>query len=213
MATSVTGRRSARPRVILIGGTSHAGKSSLARELAARLAYEPLSTDKLARHPGRPWPPGEASVPPDVAQHYGALAPEALIGSVLRHYGTMWPMIRALVEARAADSAAPGLVLEGSALWPERAAQLLGGGSVAGLWLVADEALIEARIRRESRFEAADRAGRALIEAFLERTRRYQHRMLEVVVRLGLPRLDVRAGEPIGALADRALDLLGMGGR
>ncbi len=213
MATSLAGRSPERPRqqprVVLIGGTSHAGKSSLARELAERLGYEPRSTDKLARHPGRPWPQGETPIPAHVALHYSTRAPEALIRSVTRHYESMWPMICELIETRAADAAGAGLVLEGSALLPERAAPLLGGG-VAGLWLAADEALIEARMRRESRFEAADAAGRALIEAFLERARRYQREMLAAVARLGLPLLEVRADEPVGALAGRALDLLGI---
>ncbi len=39
---------------ILIGGTSHAGKSTLAQSLAAKLGWNYLSTDKLARHPGKP---------------------------------------------------------------------------------------------------------------------------------------------------------------
>ena len=42
-------------RVILIGGSSHTGKSTAAREIAGRLGWSHLSTDSLARHPGRPW--------------------------------------------------------------------------------------------------------------------------------------------------------------
>lgn len=42
-------------RVILIGGSSHAGKSTLAQALAAELGWSYGSTDKRARHPGRPW--------------------------------------------------------------------------------------------------------------------------------------------------------------
>jgi hypothetical protein len=44
-------------RVVLIGGTSNVGKSTLAQAVAERLGFEYLSTDGLARHPGRPWPP------------------------------------------------------------------------------------------------------------------------------------------------------------
>jgi 2-phosphoglycerate kinase len=42
-------------RVILIGGSSHVGKSTLGQSLAAKLGWSYCSTDKLARHPGRPW--------------------------------------------------------------------------------------------------------------------------------------------------------------
>ena len=216
---SETGRRLAHrggpcgeaPKVILIGGTSHAGKSSLARALAGRLGYEALSTDQLARHPGRPWRHGDA-VPPHVVEHYSTLAPEALIASVMQHYEGMWPMVRELVVRRAADTQATGtqatgLVLEGSALLPDRVAEL-GREDVAAFWLTADEALLAARMRTESRYDEADANGRALIDAFLERTRRYQRLTNEAVLRLGLPQLEVHPGEPIEAIADRALALM-----
>lgn len=144
-----------------------------------------------------------------MVQHYATLAPEALIESVLQHYGRMWPVVRELIETRAVDPAAVGLVLEGSALLPELAASVLSD-HVAAVWVHADEAVIEARMRRESRYERADPAGRALIDAFLERTRRYQRLMLDTVARLGLPGLEVRPDEPIEAVADRALILLGL---
>lgn len=197
-----------RPRVVLIGGTSHAGKSSLARALAERLGFKALSTDQLARHPGRPWRRGEP-VPPHVVEHYSTLAPDALIQSVMRHYDGMWSMVRELILARAAEAGARGLVLEGSALLPWRVAALEPAG-VAALWLTADEALLETRMQAESRYAEADAEGRALIDAFLERTRRYQRLTIEAVARLGLPRLEVHAGEPIDVVAERALRLIGL---
>ena len=40
-------------RVILIGGSSHVGKSTLAQSLASKLGWRYISTDSLARHPGQ----------------------------------------------------------------------------------------------------------------------------------------------------------------
>src|ERR1700689_1799826 len=116
--------RTAGLKVVLVGGTSHAGKSTLARTLAERLDGEARSTDQLARHPGRPWRQGEREVSPHVAEHYGGLEPEALLASVMRHYEAMWPWVRALIERRADDPASRPLVLEGSALLPSRVAEL-----------------------------------------------------------------------------------------
>src|SRR5215468_118437 len=55
--------------VILIGGTSHTGKSTVAKRIAERLGAICVSTDSLARHPGRPWPAAR-EVPPHVVEHY-----------------------------------------------------------------------------------------------------------------------------------------------
>lgn len=58
------------PKVILLGGTSHAGKSTLARAVASSLGWRTLSTDQLARHPGRPWALPPQFVPTHVDEHY-----------------------------------------------------------------------------------------------------------------------------------------------
>ena len=73
-------------RVVFIGGTSHVGKSTLAESLAARLGWTRISTDTLARHPGRPWRPAPEKVPDHVAEHYLSLSVNELLKDVLRHY-------------------------------------------------------------------------------------------------------------------------------
>jgi 2-phosphoglycerate kinase len=173
-------------RVALIGGASHAGKSTTARAVAARLGGEAISTDSLARHPGRPWPTPTWVVPEHVAEHYRTLTADELLADVLAHYGRMWPMVRDLIETRVADEGAAPLVLEGSALWPELASTL-DLPTVRAVWLTADDALFDARIRRESRHDEADPAGRQLIESFAARTRLYDEMMMAHVRRLGLP--------------------------
>ena len=76
-----------RTRAILIGGSSHTGKSTLGQALAAKLGWSYLATDKLARHPGRPWVGinGQA-IPAHVVEHYRDLSAEALLLDVLSHY-------------------------------------------------------------------------------------------------------------------------------
>ena len=69
-------------KVLLIGGTSHVGKSTIAKRLAAQLGWNHLSTDQLARHPGRPWRNDELPVPSDVIAHYSRLTTTELVDAV-----------------------------------------------------------------------------------------------------------------------------------
>jgi 2-phosphoglycerate kinase len=194
-------------RVALIGGTSHAGKSTTARAVAARLGGEAISTDSLARHPGRPWPTPTWVVPDHVAEHYSTLTPDELLASVLAHYRRMWPMVRERIAARAADAGAAPLVLEGSALWPELVAELRLPAA-RGVWLTADDAVFDSRIRSESRFDHADPAGRRLIERFAARTRLYNAAMLAHVRRLGLPLVEVTAAMSPDEVTEAVLSVL-----
>lgn len=190
-------------RVVLIGGTSNTGKSTLARAVADRLGFEHRSTDLLARHPGRPWRTPERPVPPHVAEHYASLSTQELIASVLGHYERLWPRIEELVRAHAAGDG-PGLVLEGSALWPARVASL-DVPRTAAVWLTASPAVLRSRIRTAGRYTCATADERQLMDAFLARTERFQELMTDVVRALGLPCLDAGDGRGVEELADAVL--------
>ena len=189
-------------RIVLIGGTSHAGKSTLARGIAARLGVEARSTDKMGRHPGRPWPTPAWDVPPHVVQHYLTLSDVELLESNLAHYRAMWPSIVALLAERA-DT---GLVLEGSGVWPESVATL-AQDDVAAVWLTASDAFLTARIETESGYANADAQSRRLIERFIARTLLYNARMMDAVRRLSLPWVDVERAS--GSLVDDVMRIAG----
>lgn len=188
-------------KIVLIGGTSHAGKSTLAREIAARLGVEAMSTDKMGRHPGRPWPTPAWDVPPHVVEHYRTLPTAKLLEANLAHYRAMWPSIVALLAERAET----GLVLEGSGVWPENVVTLERPG-VAAVWLTASDAFLAARIEKESGYAGRDSQGRMLIESFIRRTLAYNARMMDAVRRLGLPFIDVEHAGP--SLADDAIQVV-----
>ncbi|MCL6290365.1 AAA family ATPase [Streptomyces sp. 43Y-GA-1] len=189
-------------RVVLIGGTSNTGKSTVAEAVAERLGFEHRSTDGLARHPGRPWRTPEQEVPPHVAEHYGTLTTDELIASVLAHYERLWPRIEELITDRAEDGA-PGLVLEGSALWPERVARLTAPRTAA-VWLTADDTVVRDRVRAAGCYEQASEGERLLMDRFLARTGRYQSLMVDAVDALGLDRVDT-GGRTVSELADAVL--------
>lgn len=188
-------------RVLLIGGTSHAGKSTLAACMARRRGWPCVSTDKLARHPGRPWAQAPASVPLHVVEHYQGLETDALIASVMAHYRAMQPTIRDLVARHAAPESEQGLVLEGSAILPAEAAPLLGP-QVRAVWLTAADELIARRMRRESGYADRDAPGRALIDKFLARTLSFNRLVGEDARRLGWPCIEVREVMTSDAVAD-----------
>ncbi|WP_228925140.1 AAA family ATPase [Streptomyces sp. DH7] len=190
-------------RVVLIGGTSNTGKSTVAGAVAERLGFEHRSTDGLARHPGRPWRTPEHEVPPHVAEHYGTLSTDELLASVLDHYERLWPRIEELIIERA-RAGAPGLVLEGSALWPDRVARLTVPRTAA-VWLTADDTVVRDRVRAAGRYEVAMDAERHLMDRFLARTVRYQARMLDAVEAHGLDRVDTGGGRTVAELVDSVL--------
>lgn len=153
-------------RLVLIGGTSHVGKSTLAHKLGRRLGGAVLSTDHLGRHPGRPW--GPAAARPHVVDYYTRLTTQEQLVDVLRHYrDVIWPAVLS-----AAGSASGLLILEGSALLPELVETLEPGREA--FWMVEPDDVLSARIRDGSGYEDQDARGRALVDSFVARTLAYQ---------------------------------------
>ena len=194
-------------RVILIGGASHVGKSTLARSLADTRGWRLLSTDTMARHPGRPWRSPPDRVPDDVSKHYLTLSVGELITDVLHHYrSNVWPKVQALLRSAATESSSDRLILEGSALWPDFVATLNFDG-VAALWLTASADTFRQRIHRESLYRSKSAFERMMVDKFLERTLAYDKRMVDVVDRHGFLRVDVLQSG-VEELADRCLAAL-----
>jgi 2-phosphoglycerate kinase len=193
-------------RVILIGGSSNIGKSTLAELLATKLGWRYISTDRLARHPGRPWQTKPETVPVHVADHYLSLSVDELFDDVLRHYRSMWPTIESIVTTHATECSADRLIMEGSALWPESVATL-NLHHVAALWLTASNNLLQKRIYNASQFGEATAREKMMIQKFLERTYRYNQHMMEAVNRLGLVSINIEAISSLDELSDICLEL------
>lgn len=189
-------------RVLLIGGTSHVGKSTLAQALAAKLGGEHVSTDSLARHPGRPWATSSGPFPGHLRTHYLSLSVDELTTEQLRHYERLWPRILATAAARAADTGARQLVLEGSGVLPQRAAALK---STAAVWLTASADVLRDRIYSASRFDELAPEEKAIVEKFLGRTKRYDQIILSAVTSLGLTSIDTSTAPSTAELMEQCL--------
>ena len=145
------------PAALLIGGTSHVGKSTLARHLARRENWTAASTDQLARHPGRPWTTSSKPLPPHVAEHYSTLTADKLLASVVAHYTSMLPTIVQYIDRQFAEFPSNYLALEGSALTPSNLVHMRFP-NVSAIYLTADDALIKDRIQAESRYHALEKS-------------------------------------------------------
>jgi 2-phosphoglycerate kinase len=195
-------------KVLLIGGTSSVGKSTLAEALGARLGWTCTSTDRLGRHPGRPWKVADRLVPPHVTSHYSAQPVADLTTEQLRHYERMWPAIESLVRAHGRENGPGRLIIEGSGVWPDRAAGVTGS-TVAGIWLTASAETLRERIYSASRYSELTGHERFLVDQFVGRTERYNEIMLSAVRRLELPLVDVDSAPSLDGLLERCVRLLG----
>ena len=197
-------------RVILIGGSSHAGKSTLGRSLAAKLGWSYRSTDKLARHPGRPWVSANGkAIPEYVAKHYSTLSADALFLDVLSHYEkNVLPQVEAIVHSHGSDLSTECLILEGSALWPGFVAKLVDENRVKAIWLTASDQFFRNRIFSESNFYNVGEDEKHLIQKFLARTLFYNKFMREKVERLRFMCIDVESVSIEDELSNKCMELI-----
>lgn len=175
---------------ILISGTSHVGKTTLAKQLSAKLRCETISTDSLARHPGRPWP----AIPGPVEEYYKSLSPETIHWFLRVHHQNIWPLIQSLLDKRAGTGELT--VFEGAALRPEYISPLIGR-SVAGIFLHAENELLLKRMRREAAYDDGNADRRQLIDAFIERSLRENTEMFAAAREHGLRVVDATDPEAI----------------
>ena len=179
--------------------------------MAKRFGWRHVSTDSLARHPGLPWKTeARSAVPQHVSDHYLSLSVDELITDVMGHYEKVWPRIEQLVVSHIAADSGAGLIVEGSAVLPERAAAL-DRDRIAVLWLTADPALLKARIHASSGFERCADFEKGLIAKFVQRNERYDELRAEAANRPGLLSIGVQTADTLGELTERCITLLGIG--
>ena len=195
-------------RVILIGGPSSVGKSTLANALAIELGWQWTSTDSLARHPGSPWRSRAPDAAQHVADHYRSLSVEELVADVRPHHERMWPGIKGLASAHASDPAAYRLIIEGSAIWPDPAATI-GVDGIEAIWLTADNTLLRDRIYAASNYANLDGEQRTLVDKFLGKWARHNELMMVDVHKRNLASLDVSSAPSTDDLMAQCFEMIG----
>jgi 2-phosphoglycerate kinase len=197
-----------RQKLILIGGASHVGKSTLAQYLAAHLNCNYCSTDKLARHPGRPWQPKLADIPKHVVDHYQLLSANELIIDVIDHYReNVWHSIEDIVTSHVDNPSSDKMVIEGSALLPELV-NTLKADNISRIWLIASNEFLRHRIYMESQYEIKSPFEQTLIDKFCQRNCLLNNQIIETVDRLGLVSFDVEQVATRDELIERCLSVV-----
>lgn len=146
-----------------------------------------------------------------MADHYLSLSVDELLADVLHHYrANVWPKVEEIVASYPNDDSGTGVILEGSALWPEFVIGM-EFNSVSALWFTASEETLTQRIYEESRYHSKSPRERLMIDKFLERTLAYDALMVEVVRRHGLTLVDVLQSS-VEELTHRCLSTVGRTG-
>jgi 2-phosphoglycerate kinase len=195
-------------RVIFMGGAPMIGKTTIAREIACRLQYDRISTDdigaaiasvtKPASHPAFHYM-GDR----DFREYYITSHPNDLIRDLNLQHEALWPALLSLFRNHSTWSSAA--IIEGWALRPEYVARL--SGDISGLFLLADAALIEARIRSNG-FSRGASNEEMMIQRYLERSLWYDARIRKLVADLGLKSVLISANKTPNEIADACLQEL-----
>ena len=201
------------PTVVLIGGPPGAGKTTTGRVLAARLGWTSLTVDDLMvavravtspeSHPAL-FPMRRAG---GHIAYFTDAPPERLITDALALEELAWPMVAAVVRRHLAE-AAP-VVVDWWLLRPAAIDELAADG-VAAIFLHPDADLLWERERRNT-WNADSRDPERMLANFMHRSRWRNELVSAEAAELGMPVLDIRAGETVDSVVDRALAALGLG--
>lgn len=153
-------------KVILIGGSPMSGKTTLALKLASKYEYGCISTDDI----------GEiistvSDINPmkdlDYREYYVNKSIEDLITETSLYHQKLWPSIRHLIEIHSTWSSP--IIIEGWALYPQLVEDIKAD-NIRIIWLVADEAVLEQRLRSQKDFYKGSSDEETMITNYLGRS-------------------------------------------
>lgn len=174
----------AKLRNLFLLGTSHVGKSTCALALGAAAGMAVMSTDKLGRHPGRPW----TGVPEEVEEFYQNLSDDTIHWFLRAHHENMRSVIQNCITEMHQTSRA--FILEGSALRPEYLSAWNIGDALS-ICLYANDDHLRRRIEAESNRAAHGKPMQIAIDRFIERSLRENEALAEAADRNGVTLFNV----------------------
>jgi len=198
-----------RPKVIYIGGPPMVGKTTVARILASRLQYGCVSTDDIgtaitAVTEVKSHPEFHFMSARDYRDYYANTDREKLIRDINAYHASLWPALRILFHNHMTWGTP--VILEGWALRPQYVTELRG--DVAGLYLLADNNLLESRIFSSSFGEGAHDRKR-MLRNYLKRSIRFNSELKLDISQLGLSAITVTEEMKPEEIAHYCLRILG----
>lgn len=201
------------PKVIFLGGAPMVGKTTIARIIACRLQYDCISTDDIGAaiasvtdatsHPAFHYMGNR-----DFREYYVTSSLDNLIRDINNQHKALWPALQTLFRNHSTWGTAA--IIEGWALRPGYISQL--SGNIAGLFLLASDALLEERVR-SSGFSAGASDEEMMIQQYLGRTLWYNAQLRDQVANLGLKTISISADRQPAEIADECMRLLLVGSR
>lgn len=201
------------PQVILIGGPPGAGKTTLARSVAARLGYAATTGDDLVvtgrvlttseTHPALHRMRGIGHV-----RYFTESEPEALIADAEGLADAMWPAFEAVITRHVVER--HPVVIDWWLLDPDRVAAIDAAG-VGSVWIHIDEAALDARERALGSFRAGSSDPDRMHRNFMARSLWRNEIVADAARRHGLAVLEQPGDRSVQDLTDEAVEVLGVG--
>lgn len=153
-------------KVMLIGGSSRTGKSTIAAYLSLKTGHACISTDDIGAIV-QTITGIDSLAGLNYLDYYTGAAKNQLIEDMQAYHCALLAPINTLIQRHAANDAP--LIIEGYALYPKDVSEL-PGDQVGRVWLVADQKLLKRRVLENRAFfrKAGDK--RKVAENYLYRS-------------------------------------------
>ena len=201
--------------VYWIGGGSGAGKSTIARRIAAELGLQLYATDDVMADHARRSTPGDCPLlhefmSMDMDERWVNRSPKDMLETFHWFRGEGFSMI---IEDILRLSREPGVIVDGFRLLPHLVKPLLAVRSHA-VWLLPTpefrQAVADSRGESQWGFIGKTNDPERALRNLLERDATFTHRLYEEAQRLDLNTIEVEPAMTVDELAERVANALGL---